>query len=85
MANYAFIDGQNLYSGIRELGWSLDYRKFRQYLARKYQVTTAYYFVGYLRQYEHLYADLQTYGFTLMFKPVVMGQGYVPKGNVDAD
>ena len=25
--NYAFIDGQNLYLVIQELGWKLDYKK----------------------------------------------------------
>jgi len=30
--NYAFIDGQNLNLGIRELGWKLDFKKLRIYL-----------------------------------------------------
>jgi len=30
--NYAFIDGQNLYLGVDELGWQLDYKKLRVYL-----------------------------------------------------
>jgi len=34
--NYAFIDSQNLNLGIQKLGWKLDYRKFRVYLAEKY-------------------------------------------------
>jgi len=34
--NYAFIDAQNLNLGIQELGWKLDYRKFRRYLREKY-------------------------------------------------
>lgn len=85
MNNYAFIDGQNLYSGIRELGWSLDYSKFRNYLARKYHVSKAYYFIAHMSQYQHLYDALQSYGFTLVFKPVVEGSGGIPKGNVDTD
>ena len=31
--NYAFIDSQNLNLGVRSLGWRLDWRKLRQYLA----------------------------------------------------
>jgi len=30
--NFAFIDGQNLNLGIQELGWKLDFSRFRQYL-----------------------------------------------------
>jgi hypothetical protein len=27
MNNYAFIDGNNLYWGVRSRGWKLDYKK----------------------------------------------------------
>jgi len=33
--NYAFIDSQNLNLSIREQGWALHFRKFRQYLRDK--------------------------------------------------
>ena len=33
--NSAFIDGQNLYLAINELGWKLDYKRFRVYLRQK--------------------------------------------------
>jgi len=36
--NYAFIDSQNFYLGIKKLGWQLDYHKFRVYLREKYGV-----------------------------------------------
>lgn len=36
--NYAFIDAQNLYLAIKELGWKIDYKKFRIYLKEKYKV-----------------------------------------------
>lgn len=39
---YAFIDSQNLNLGVRSQGWELDWRKFRQYLRNKYNVTKAY-------------------------------------------
>ena len=39
--NYAFIDSQNLNLGIQKLGWKLDYRKFRVYLAEKYDIKKA--------------------------------------------
>lgn len=57
--NFAFIDGQNLNLGIQNLGWKLDYGRFRRYLAEKYSVTTAYYFIGYMPGNQPLYSVLQ--------------------------
>ena len=45
LKNYAFIDSQNLNLGIQELGWFLDWRKFRVYLKEKYSVVKAYLFI----------------------------------------
>jgi uncharacterized LabA/DUF88 family protein len=85
VTNYAFIDGQNLYSGIKTLGWRLDHRKFREYLARHYGVTRAFYFIGYIDSQQTLYIGLQRAGYELVFKPVVQGRNHIPKGNVDAE
>jgi uncharacterized LabA/DUF88 family protein len=83
--NYAFIDGQNLHLGIRSLGWNLDYARFRKYLAEKYSVKVAYYFVGYVPGKQPLYSDLQKMGYVLVFKPTIPdGDGNI-KGNIDAD
>lgn len=84
--NYAFIDGQNLYLGVRELGWKLDYQRFRVYLAEKYGVKKAYLFMGYVPGNQALYKDLQEWGYLLVFKHVLIpNDGRKPKGNVDAD
>ena len=48
MANFAFIDGQNVHLGITALGWKLDWRKFRVHLEEHYGVGRAYYFIGYM-------------------------------------
>ena len=83
--NYAFIDSQNLNLGIQKLGWKLDYKKFRIYLAEKYSVQTAYLFVGFVALNQGLYDSLQKAGFILKFKPTIPdGRGKI-KGNVDAD
>src|SRR3989338_7190515 len=37
--NYAFIDSQNVNLSIRDLGWILDFRRFRKYLLDKYGIT----------------------------------------------
>lgn len=83
--NYAFIDGQNLYLAIRELGWKLDYKKFRIYLAEKYNVKKAYMFMGFLPSNQELYNFLQTVGFILVFKPILEAKDHDIKGNVDAE
>lgn len=83
--NFAFIDGQNLNLGIQSLGWKLDFVRFRRYLAEKYSVTTAYYFIGYVPGNQPLYSNLQKMGYILVFKPTIPdGYGNI-KGNIDAD
>jgi uncharacterized LabA/DUF88 family protein len=83
--NYAFIDGQNLNIGIRELGWKLDFKKFRIYLREKYSITKAYYFIGFVEGNNDLYASLQEYGFILIFKPTFKNKDGKVKGNCDAE
>lgn len=87
--NLAFIDGQNLYMGTvkREAGsWKIDLSRFRIYLRQKYNVSEAYYFLGYMNEYnQELYNEIQKAGFIVMFKE---HNEYVitkKKGNVDAD
>ena len=83
--NYAFIDGQNLYLGIKKMGWKLDYGRFRVYLKEKYSVSRAYLFIGFAANNQKLYDYLTKSGFTLVFKPTIPdGDGKI-KGNVDGD
>lgn len=84
-ANYAFIDGQNLHSGIESLGWKLDHKKFREYLRQEWGVKKAYLFIGFMEEYQLLYSTLQEAGFILHFKPLVRHEDGTIKGNVDAD
>ena len=85
---YAFIDSQNLYIGVKESGWKLDYLKFRNYLRTKYNVSKAFIFIGYVSTNANLYKYLQEVGFVLIFKPVLKikkGKKITFKGNVDAE
>jgi uncharacterized LabA/DUF88 family protein len=44
---YAYIDASNMfYGGRKSLGWSVDYKKLREYLREKYQVSQVYFFGG---------------------------------------
>lgn len=84
-SNFAYIDGANLHKGIHDLGWKLNYRRFRVWLDEKYSVTRAYLFLGLVPKYKDLYTSLQEAGFTLVFKETTHdGEGNV-KGNCDAD
>ena len=87
--NYAFVDGQNLYMGTakREIDpWKIDLARLRVYLERKYSVSKAFYFLGYLDETQQkLYEKIQTAGFVLIFREhtsLMLGK---KKGNVDSD
>ena len=83
--NFAYIDGANLHKGTEELGWKLNYQRFRVWLKEKYGVKNAYVFIGLIPKYKELYTYLQECGFTLIFKEVVYDGNGRPKGNCDAD
>src|SRR3989338_11486552 len=83
--NYAFIDGQNLHLGVKDLGWRLDYRRFLIYLRDKYCVSKTYLFIGLVPENQKLYKFLQECGYVLIFKPLLIPKDGKPKGNVDAD
>lgn len=83
--NYAYIDGANLYKGIGELGWRLDYTRFRIWLKEKYGVVHAYLFLGLIPKNKVLYTRLQEAGFTLVFKETTYDTNGKAKGNCDAD
>jgi len=87
--NFAFIDGQNLYMNTakKETGsWQIDLLRFRIYLEKKYGISKAYYFLGYVQETNHeLYEKIQNAGFVLIFRehnPAMIGK---KKGNVDSD
>ena len=83
--NFAFIDGQNLNLGIQSLGWKLSFKRLRKYLYEKHQVSTAYYFIGFVPTNQALYSFLQKTGYTLVFKPTIPDENGRLKGNIDAN
>ena len=84
--NFAFIDGQNLYFGVRENGFTIDFKKFRKYLEDQYGVEEAYYFLGFIKGEENaLYTNLQKVGFVLIFREHSELLAGKKKGNVDTD
>lgn len=93
---YAFIDSQNLNLGVQKAGWKMDWRKFRAYLEKKYNVKKAYMFIGYMPEHVALYEQMHDSGYVVVLKPTVdmnivedqekTDKDKPPtKGNVDAD
>ncbi len=83
--NFAFIDSQNLNLSIRELGWKIDWGRFRIYLKDKYNVTKAFLFIGFVEGNNDLYKSLQDSGFICIFKPTLKYKDGSTKGNCDAE
>src|SRR3989344_266152 len=83
--NFAFIDSQNVNLAIRELGWRLDFRKFRVYLKEKFGVSKAFLFIGFVNSNNELYTALQDAGFICIFKLTLKYKDGTTKGNCDAE
>jgi uncharacterized LabA/DUF88 family protein len=98
--NYAFIDSQNLNLGTaldvynkdgRRIykGTKLDFKRFRDYLRQKYNVTHAYIFIGMIPGNNSLYSYLQEAGYIVVFKQIAWhideDGKVIVKGNVDTD
>ncbi len=86
--NFAFIDSNNLYLGIKNQGWILDFVRFRVFLKYKYGVEKAFLFIGYVPENQLLYIELQKAGYICIFKPTLKikenGKEKI-KGNIDAE
>lgn len=86
MKNIAFIDGQNLHLGTSENNWKVDFRKLSIYLKENYDVSQAYYFLGYVSTTEQdLYKNIRKAGFIILFKEHGEDLLAKKKGNVDTD
>jgi uncharacterized LabA/DUF88 family protein len=95
LANYAFIDSQNLNLGTQKMGWKMDWKKFREWLKEDYNVEKAFMFIGYMPDHEKLYDQLHSQGYLVVLKPtlemfsdpdsVTEDDKKVVKGNIDAD
>ena len=81
---HIYIDGNNLYRAATELGYKIDYKKFRGWLRQKYNVTNVYLFIGLIPSRTSFYEHLQEAGFILVFKQTITVKGTV-KGNCDAE
>lgn len=79
-----YIDGNNLYRAATELGYKIDYKRFRNWLRQKYNPEKVYIFIGLVPSRTSFYEHLQESGFILVFKQTVSVGGTI-KGNCDAE
>ncbi len=79
-----YIDGNNLYRSAKELGFEIDYKKFRGWLRQKYNPASVYLFIGLVPDRVKFYEYLQECGFILVFKQTISVSGTI-KGNCDAE
>lgn len=79
-----YIDGANLHRAALELGFNINYKKFRGWLRQKYSPENVFIFLGLIPKKAKLYEHLQRCGFVVVFKQTVSIGGEV-KGNCDAE
>ncbi len=79
-----YIDGNNLYRAAKELGFTINYKKFRGWLRQKYNPKNVFLFIGLISDRTSFYQHLQEAGFILVFKQTISVEGNV-KGNCDAE
>lgn len=88
LKNIAYIDNQNLFMATRtaEEPWMIDMRRFRVYLHEKYDVETAYLFMGAFNpEMQNIYELFQDFGYILVWRLHSPGTLTEKKGNVDTD
>ena len=79
-----YIDSANLNRASNELGFQIDYKKFRGWLRQKYGANKACMFIGMIPKNAKRYEYLQECGFVLIFKETI-SVGTSIKGNCDAE
>ena len=84
MNTNVYIDGNNLYRAAKELGFVINYKKFRGWLRQKYNPKNVFLFIGLIPDRISFYQYLQESGFILILKQTITIEGSV-KGNCDAE
>lgn len=61
----------------------MDYRKLRRFLKKRFHITVAYYFVGYVLKNSDIYKNLEEYGYALKHQGVTRNPTGGITGNLD--
>ena len=86
MKSIVYIDAQNVHKSLEVYhNWLIDWERFLVYLREKFQIDEVKIFFGYVPKYHHLYARLESYGYTVCFKETLILPDGKIKWNVDID
>lgn len=84
--NIAFIDWQNLHLWTTSEDWKIDFKRFRIYLEKKYNIEKAYYFLWFLDEnQQEMYRKIQESWFIIEFREHTSHMKWKKKWNVDVD
>lgn len=70
---------------MKNLGWKVDNQKLFDYLKFQQKCSKVYYFIGYIKDNEHIYENLRKSGFEIIFKETTKEYDNSIKGNIDAE
>ncbi|MCJ7514666.1 MAG: NYN domain-containing protein [Dehalococcoidia bacterium] len=59
------------------MDWQMDYRKLRRFLRKRFNITVAYYFIGYRLKNSDIYQNLEEYGYVLKHEIANNLDGYL--------
>ncbi len=80
-----YIDVQNVHRRITDRWWVLDWQKFYAYLKDHLSPDIIIFAVGYLTTNKDFYQQLCSYGYTMLYKEVILKPDGSIKWNVDID
>ena len=83
--NYAFIDGQNLYRGLEELGYKLLYKEFIDYLKGKYKCKKVFIFFKENQMFDGFYDQIRAMGYSVILSKSHNRVNNFTKSNIDGD
>ena len=84
--NLAFIDGQNLYTWIKNDWWKVNLSRFRIYLKDKLKIKDAFYYIWYYdSDFADIYQNIIEAWFNVIFKQQTKKDISQKKWNVDSD
>ena len=80
-----YIDGANLYKGLKSETEEVDYFKLYRYLVDKYKPEVIYLFTGKMASLSKIYNTWTQIGYQIVFKETFQNKNGEIKGNVDTE
>ena len=80
-----YIDAQNVHRRMQDRWRVVDWSKFFIYLKDHISPDMIYFAVWYMQKHQDFYNELELYGYTMLYKEVIIKPNWDIKGNVDID